>query len=336
MKRATYIILIAVAILGIATAYSVFGPVLNPDAVAYIYIDDDDTADSVNAKIRGVGHPTTLAGLSLMQTVLGYDSHVRSGRYAIEPGMSAFTMMRDLRNGHQAPLQLTIPTTRTLDQLADVVAGRLKISAEDMLRTLRDDSVCASIGFSPATLPALFIPNTYEIYWDISADDFVRRMKREHDAFWTDERRQQADRLGLTTQEVTTLASIVDAETTYAPEKPSIAALYLNRLRKGMLLQSDPTVIFGIGDFSIQRVKGNHLLDNSPYNTYKFKGLPPGPIRIASIEAIDAVLHPDSHAYLYMCAKEDFSGSHRFATTYAEHQRNAQLYLNALNARGIR
>ena len=180
------------------------------------------------------------------------------------------------------------------------------------------------------------IPNTYEMYWDVSADNFLLRMKKENDNFWNKERQTKAQTLGLNANQVATLASIVDSESAYNPEKPRIAGLYINRIKKGMLLQSDPTVIYAIGDFTIRRVLNRHLEADSPYNTYKYKGLPPGPIRIPSIAGLDAVLNHENNNYLYMCAKEDFSGSHNFAVTYAEHQANARRYVKALNERGIK
>ena len=202
---------------------------------------------------------------------------------------------------------------------------------------LTDTAACAQLGYTRETVPALFIPNTYQVYWDISAEQLLERLQKENAAFWNAEQRTaKAKALGMSREEVVTLASIVDSETTNNPEKPRIAGLYLNRLKANMLLQSDPTVIFAVGDFTIRRVLRKHLDIDSPYNTYKYKGLPPGPIRIPSVVGIDAVLNHEAHNYLYMCAKEDFSGTHNFAATYAEHQQNARRYIRALDKRGIK
>jgi UPF0755 protein len=191
----------------------------------------------------------------------------------------------------------------------------------------------AGLSFS-AFLP-IFIPNTYEIYWDTSIDNFLKRMRKEYDRFWNDERRSKAEKIGLSPIQVATLASIVEEEATYIDEYPIVAGLYLNRLKRGMRLEADPTVKFAVGDFTLRRILFRHLEVESPYNTYKNGGLPPGPIRIPSIQAIEGTLSPQQHNYLFMCAKDDLSGRHNFATTHAEHARNAARYQRALNERGI-
>lgn len=182
----------------------------------------------------------------------------------------------------------------------------------------------------------MFIPNTYDIYWNITTDAFLDRMQKESKTFWNEERTAKADKLKLTPEQVITMASIIDEETSNDGEKPMIAGMYFNRLKADMPLQADPTVKFAIGDFSLKRIYNNMLFINSPYNTYKNTGLPPGPIRIPTIAGIDAVLNMVHHDYFYMCAKEDFSGKHNFAKTYSEHLSNAAKYSAALNNRGIK
>ena len=185
-------------------------------------------------------------------------------------------------------------------------------------------------------MPALFIPNTYEAYWNTDAEAFIQRMKKEYERFWTQERKDKAQACGLTPVEVSTLASIVEEETANGPEKPMVAGLYIKRLNKGMLLQADPTVKFGLQEFGLKRILFKHLEVDSPYNTYKHAGLPPGPIRIPSIQGLESVLNYTQHHYIYMCAKEDFSGTHNFAVTAAQHQANARRYQQALNRRKIK
>ena len=180
------------------------------------------------------------------------------------------------------------------------------------------------------------MPNTYEVYWNTSIERLMERLSSEHDKFWTPERKQKAIQIRLTPNQVCTLASIIDEETANNAEKPMIAGMYLNRLKAGMPLQADPTVKFALKNFALKRIYHTHLEVNSPYNTYKNVGLPPGPIKVASIQGIDAVLNRIEHTYLYMCAKEDFSGTHNFATTYIEHLKNAARYSQALNERGIK
>ena len=292
-----------------------------------ILIDADDTTDSVKVK-SGLGWRMTLCS-----TLLSY--HPRTGRYDTR-SQNALMLFRRLRNGQQDPIRLTLPSVRTLDRLAQYLALHLMMSTQEVMACMTDTALCHQLGFSVQELPALFVPNTYEIYWDVTPQAFMNRMKREHDHFWNDERIRKAQACALTPAQVCTLASIVDEETANGPEKPDVAAMYLNRLRLGMPLQADPTVKFAVGDFSLRRIYHEHLKVDSPYNTYLHQGLPPGPIRIASIEGIDAVLNHSEHPSLYMCAKEDFSGTHRFAVTYQEHLRNARLYAQALNERGIR
>lgn len=199
-----------------------------------------------------------------------------------------------------------------------------------------DSAFCRQYGYDTSTIACLFIPNTYEVYWNTSLEDFMKRMQKENTTFWNEERLRRAEAAGLTPNEVVTLASIVDEETANNAEKPMVAGMYINRLHTGMPLQADPTVKFALRDFSLRRIYHNHLNVESPYNTYRNIGLPPGPIRIPSIVGIDAVLNHVKHDYLYMCAKEDFSGTHNFARTYREHLANAAKYSKALNQRGIK
>ena len=203
------------------------------------------------------------------------------------------------------------------------------------MNLLTEKSILQEYNFTKQTLPALFIPNTYQVYWNISAKDFLNRMFKEYKRFWAEERQNKAKAIGLTPIEVSILASIVEEETNNKSEKPMVAGLYINRLKKGMPLQADPTVKFAWQDFTLRRITNKHLTIDSPYNTYKITGLPPGLIRIPSPEGIDAVLNYSKHNYLYMCAKEDFSGTHNFASTLSEHNRNARKYWDALNKRKI-
>ena len=293
-----------------------------------IYIDRDDTADSVKAK-SALGWRWDAYG-----RVLRFHPH--TGRYRVVPGMKCLELYRMLRNGTQEPMKLTVPNSRTMERLASSLAQNLMVDSAEIASALTDSLYCDTHGYTKATIPALFIPDTYEVYWDISVDRLVERMQRENARFWTADRKAKADALGLTHEQVATLASIVDEETANDAEKPMIAGLYLNRIRLGMLLQADPTVKFAVGDFALRRILNVHLRAESPYNTYRVAGLPPGPIRIASIAGLEAVLNPAEHNYLYMCAKEDFSGTHNFASTLSEHRRNARRYQRALNERGIR
>lgn len=302
---------------------------------SYVCIDDDDTADSVYVKLQADCQPRQMAGLRIMAALTGYASHVQTGRYATGEGISSLRLMRNLRGRHQAPVHLVIPITNTPEIMAGKLATIIEPDSATLVHTFRDSRILADMGLDDATLPCLFLPNTFEIYWDIEPRTLMYKLKKAYDAFWTPIRRQQARAAGLTPNEVITLASIVEKESQNNNERPMIAGMYLNRLRQGMKLQADPTVKFALKDFGLRRIMHGHLTVNSPYNTYRYEGLPPGPICNPSVAAIEAVLNYTKHSYIYMCAKEDFSGTHNFATTYAEHTANARRYAEALNQRGI-
>ena len=295
-------------------------PQFHPEKKVHIYIDRDDTADSVYHKLRQTAAPGNLTGLRWAARLKQYPEHVKTGRYAILPDDNAYHVLGSVR---------------TLDRLARNVGNQLMIDSAEIMQALRDTARWSRQGYTPETLPSLFIPETYQVYWDMDTEDFLARMTKEHDRFWNPSRRAKADSLGMTPAEVTTLASIVEEETNNRQEKPMVAGLYINRLRAGIPLQADPTVKFALQDFTLRRITNAHLEFPSPYNTYLNAGLPPGPIRIPTPAGIDAVLDYTRHNYIYMCAKEDFSGTHNFASTYAEHMQNARKYRNALNKRKI-
>lgn len=297
----------------------------NGEQGCYVFIDRDDTADSVKVK-SGIGWRW-----ECFCGVLGFRPH--TGRYLVEPGMTQLMLYRNLRSGIQEPVNIIVPTSRTMNSLAATLSRCLMLDSTEIASALTDSSYCVAHGYTTATIPALFIPNTYEIYWDVSLDGLVERMKRENNRYWTAERDRKSRLCGLTREEVATLASIVDEETANDAEKPMIAGLYLNRLRIGMPLQADPTVKFAVGDFSLRRILNEHLKVKSPYNTYLVEGLPPGPIRIPSIAGLEAVLNHAKHSYIYMCAKEDFSGTHNYSASLAEHHKNARRYVRALKSR---
>ncbi len=306
------------------------------DEVQYVYVDDDDTIDSVMTKLQPIATTHGLTGFSTLMRHTDYGRQPRTGRYAIEPGEPTWDVMHKMRNGQQQAMMLTIPESRTMKALAGVLGRKLMIDSVQIAAALIDGVYCQRWGYDTCTIAALFVPNTYEVYWNVTLDHFMERMVREHDTFWTAGRLKKAEALGLTPNEVSTLASIVDEETANTAEKPMIAGMYLNRLRTGMPLQADPTVKFALQDFGLRRIYHDMLFIDNPYNTYRHTGLPPGPIKIASVKGIDAVLDAVKHNYLYMCAKEDFSGSHNFAASYSEHLRNAARYAKALNERGIK
>ena len=306
------------------------------EATQYVYIDDDDDIDSVMTKLRPIGTEHGMAGFGTLIRHTSYAEHPRTGRYAIEPDESTWEVMRKMKNGQQQAVMLTIPESRTMDRLAGTLSRKLMIDSVEIAEALTDEDFCNRWGYDTCTIAAMFVPNTYEVYWNVTLERFMERMAKEHDAFWNDDRRTKAEAAGLTPIEVCTLASIIDEETANNGEKPMIAGMYLNRLHTGMPLQADPTVKFALKNFGLRRIYHDMLFFDSPYNTYRNVGLPPGPIKVASVKGIDAVLGYVKHNYLYMCAKEDFSGTHNFAVSYAEHLRNASRYAKALNERNIK
>lgn len=306
------------------------------DKAQYVCIDTDDNIDSVLAKMEPFA---SKAGAKAFRTIArhtGYADNIRTGRYRIEPGEGAFTVYRRLSGGQQEPIDLTIPEARTMPRLAALLSKKLMLDSTTIAQSLTDSIFCAKYEADTATIACLFIPNTYNIYWDTTLDDLMQRMQRERNDFWTPDRRQKAEAIGLTPEEVQTLASIVDEETNDVEEKHIIAGLYLNRLKKDMPLQACPTIKFAWKRFDLKRLYDSLLRIDSPYNTYRNHGLPPGPIKVASIKGIDAVLNYTPSDYLFMCAKDDFSGHHAFAATGLEHMENARRYQQALNERGIK
>lgn len=316
--------------------YLFFASFSSRSGETYIYIRQGDGIDSVYARLSRVSSPGKMVAFKMLAACTGYADKVRSGRYEVSSSIGTLKLFRNMRNGRQAPVDLTIPIVRTKEKLAAKLAEKLEPDSAELARCFADEAFCEEYGCDTATLPCLFIPNTYEIYWDVTPAQLMKRMKKESDAFWNEARTAKAKAAGLSPFEVITLASIVEQETANNGEKPMIAGMYINRLRQNMKLKADPTVKFAAKKFELRRVGGELLNTDSPYNTYKYMGLPPGPICIPSLASINAVLDYAHHNYLFMCAKEDFSGTHNFAATGEEHMRNARKYVEALNKRGIR
>lgn len=300
----------------------------------WLYLPHGTTRSELNDQLLSVlGPKTGAATMTVYNAVAKKDAQIY-GAYRIEPGSTAKDIARRLVRHRQTPIRLTFNNVRTLPQLAERISSQMEFSAEDFIAAL--DSVLPSAGFkSPKEYPAAFLPDTYEFYWTTPAGTTVEKLLATRNNFWNSERRNRARELGITPIEAATLASIAEEETNNREERGIVARLYLNRVHKSMKLQADPTVKFALGDFSLRRIKGEHLKVNSPYNTYKVLGLPPGPIRVASAETIDALLNSKPHNWIYMCAKEDFSGTHNFASDYSTHMANARRYRQALDQRGI-
>ena len=315
--------------------YLLLFPQFRSEKTQYVYIDRDDTADSIYSKAKQAANTNSLLGFQLLAKFKNLEQNIHTGRYAIHPKDDVFHVFNRISKGRQEALNLTIGSVRTLDKLARSVGKQLMIDSTEIANQLFDSTFQHKMGYTIETMPCLFIPETYQVYWDMSIDEFFERMKKEHDRFWNKERLAQATAIGMTPEEVTTLASIVEEETNNNAEKPMVAGLYINRLHANMPLQADPTIKFALQDFGLRRISNEHLKVNSPYNTYVNTGLPPGPIRVPSVKGIDSVLNHTKHDFIYMCAKEDFSGTHNFASNYTDHMANARKYWQALNERKI-
>jgi UPF0755 protein len=302
-----------------------------PQQPYYLFIRTGASYADVRAKLVADHVLLDTATFDRVSAQLRYPASVRSGRYAIKRNESNWSLIRRLRAGEQSAIRVSFPAVRTRADWARQVGRQLECGADSLLRAMTEPKLLEAIGATRETIMARFLPNTYEIYWNAKPEAVIRKMHEAYEAFWNAERLAQAKALPLTPLQVSILASIVEAESYRADERPRIAGLYLNRLRQGMMLQADPTVIFATQDFTIRRVMERHLRTDSPYNTYKYSGLPPGPINCPTIPAIEAVLAPEKHDFIFFSAKSDFSGYHNFSRTYGQHLRVANEYRNELS-----
>jgi UPF0755 protein len=264
-----------------------------------------------------------------------YMKNIKPGRYELKKGMITNVLVNKLRNGQQDAVNVIFNNIRTFPELAGKIASYLEADSISILNEFFRNENSEKFKFTASTFPAMFVPNTYQIYWTTAPSQFVERMSKEYNKFWNSDRTAKATALGLSKVEVSILASIVQEETNKNDEKPIIAGVYLNRLKRGMLLQACPTVKYAVGDFTLRRITTAMTEIESPYNTYRNSGLPPGPITFPEITSIDAVLNAKQHDFLYFCANDDFSGTNVFSRTLAEHNRKAVKYQNTLNQNRI-
>ena len=297
-----------------------------------IFVRPETTADEVYAELireAGVKRPYSLSHAFQQKQVSEY---MKPGRYEIKPEYTSVYVARMLNNCWQSPAKLVLSgTMRKNEQLASKISNQLMIDSLDVLKALNDKDLLSKYGFTPRNVFSLFIPDTYEMFWTATMEDVLSKQKQAYDAFWTQERLAKAKAQGLTQAQVSILASIVKGETNYEPEMPKIAGVYLNRLHIGMKLQADPTIAYCL-NYEVNRILRKHLTINSPYNTYLYAGLPPGPIAVPTKACLDAVLNPEGD-YLYFCANSSFDGSHLFAKSYSDHLKNARAFQSALNQR---
>ena len=329
----------ALLLVGVSVAFSFYRLFTSPVSICddyRIYITPSDTQDSVIAGIHKADPDANTKALDYLLKRRNYNTRIRTGCYTVKSGAGPKQVADMLTSGAQTPVRLTINSTRTIGQMARAIANQVMIDSAAIASRLTDPHFLDSLGYNPTNVFCMIIPNTYEVYWNASAESLLSRLVKERNRYWNDERKAKAKSIGLSEEDVIILASIIEEETAKVEEFPIIAGVYMNRLKKKLPLQACPTVIFAMGGERPKRVLKKHLEYDSPYNTYKNIGLPPGPIRFVSTQAINAVLNYTKHNYLYFSAKEDFSGSHYFSTTLSQHNAYAARYQRALDKAGIR
>ena len=300
----------------------------------FIIIEENTDFNELIKKLEDDTLINDILSFSFLSKLMEYQENIKIGAYKVKMNMSNYEMITMLRSGNQTPIKLTFTYARKIEDLAEKITAKLKMSKDDLLNYL-NENINNYSGFKKTDIISIFLPDTYEVYWNISPEKLTNKMYSEYKKFWNEERLSKLDKINLNQKEAIVLASIVASESRMLDEADRIAGLYINRLNRNMRLQADPTLIFAANDFTIRRVLNKHKKIKSPYNTYIHRGLPPGPIRLASKKYIDAVLNYEKHNYIYMCAKEDFSGYHAFATNLSDHNRNAKKFQLALNMRKI-
>lgn len=338
--RILIVLLLIFAVSLISFSFYAYQAVKTPNVLVdqsdkVVLIPDGATFDQVRDKLHDEGYVHDLLSFSVLAKLMKYDERVKPGRYQLRRNMSNLEAIQLLRSGEQAPLNVTFNNVRLKHELAERLCENLQADADAFEALLNDSATVAQYGFTTENVLSMFLPNTYQLFWTTTEEDLLARMHREYEKFWTTERLQKADSLNMTPTEVSILASIVESETNKPDEAPKVAGLYLNRLSRNIALEADPTLVFAAQDFTIKRVLNKHKEIDSPYNTYKYPGLPPGPIRVPSPRSVNAVLDHQDHNYIFMCAKEDFSGYHNFATNLRAHNNNARRYQRALSQAGI-
>ncbi|MEO8884488.1 MAG: endolytic transglycosylase MltG [Mucilaginibacter sp.] len=331
------VVILFIALVGSLIFYYLryFGPNVTSKQ-EYLYIRTGEGYDDVYKTIREQGIVSDTTTFNWAAHNMKYTEKVKPGRYRLKPGMSNRKLINMLLAGNQDPVVLSFHNLRLKTQFAGFVGKKLEPDSASIIRLLDSADFVKQYGFTTDNVYTVFMPDSYDVYWNTTPEKLFKRMYDHYEHFWTPERKQKAAAINLTPVQVSILASIVDGEALHDDEMPTIAGLYLNRLKRGQKLESDPTLIFAIGDFTIRRVLNKDKVFNSPYNTYLHTGLPPGPVMMPSVNAINAVLDYKHSNYIYMCAKEDFSGYHNFADNLADHMVNARKFQHALDERNIK
>ena len=326
-RRITLIASIFVIICCVFVALQVYFSKVEVTQTTYIYVYPSTSYDELCKEIKEKGIVKNLTSFNLYARAFGYNKQMKAGCYEVHPDMKVLQLVSNLKKGRQKPVKITIGKSRLAEDFAQKISRNLAFDKQDLLKVIDKQGLSDSIFF-------LTIPNTYEVYWTVSPEEFLLRMRKESERFWNN-KSMELQNSGLTRYQVMVIASIIEEETNKNDEKARMAGVYINRLNKGMRLQADPTVKYALKNFALRRIKGEHLKVESPYNTYKVKGLPPSPICLPSMASINAVLNYERHDFLFFCAREDFSGYHNFAVNDRQHAANRDLYIGELNKRGI-
>ena len=331
MKKIFLLLFALIVLLGAFTAWKIFGPSVKIPEGNFFYIKTGENYPAVKKDLHERGIIKNPVWFDMVAQNLDYKNAVKPGKYEIKKGMSLFELVRMLRGGRQTPVNFVITKLRTRENLAGRAGKMFEFDSLQMNAFLSNNDSLNAYGLDTNTVLSRVLPDTYTYYWNTTPKKVFQKLFDASQKFWNDERKKKADSIGLTPAQVSTLASIIDEESNYAPEKSNIASVYLNRLRKNIPLQADPTVKFALKDFALKRIYERHLLFDSPYNTYRNAGLPPGPICTPQRATLDAVLNAPKTDYLYFVAKSDFSGAHVFAANYDDHLKYAREYQEALN-----
>jgi len=329
------IFFLVVSVLGISFSFYAYQVVYTPNILVdqenrILIVKEGQTFKDVQKELHDGKFVQDLISFSFLAKIMDYDEQIKPGRYMLKENMSNLRAIQLLKSGAQDPVSITFNNVRLIPELAEKITRNLGMTPQEFEAAVVQFAMSNSYGLNKDNVLAMFIPNTYKVYYNIVPEALVKRMYQEYEKFWTDERKEKAKKIGLTLTEVSVLASVVQAESVREDEAPTIAGLYMNRLKQGIPLQADPTLVFAVGDFTLKRILNVHKEIDSPYNTYKYAGLPPGPINMPEISSLEAVLNFKPSDYLYMCAKEDFSGRHNFTSDYNEHMNNAIRYQKAL------
>lgn len=334
-KKIIFSVLAVIVLVAGFVAWNFFGPTVHSPEKKYFYIHTGETFEGVKDSLTSQKIISGETWFNRASKAIGYNK-VRPGRYEIKKGMSLTGLVRMLKNGQQSPVNFVITKIRTKEVLASKVGDAFECDSTQMINFLNSPDSLKEYGLDTNTAMAVAMPLTYTIKWNTTPSAIFKQFHIAYETFWTNERKQKAEILGISPVQVSTLASIIDEETNSKTDKPNVASVYLNRIAKGMPLQADPTLKFALKSFGLKRLYDGHKRTVSPYNTYMNKGLPPGPICTPQVETIDAVLDSPKTDYLYFVANTSFDGTHTFTTNYADHMKYARLYQQELNKRNIK